>query len=64
MPKEGFSIERIDHPIVMRVDESHFPVFSADDVPTDTLAVPDEVLKATRIDSPPTVKEVLVAKAE
>lgn len=60
--REG--VERVDHPLVMKVDESHFPVFSADDVPTDTLAVPDEVLETTQIDNPPTVKEVLVAKAE
>jgi hypothetical protein len=60
----GEGVERVNHPLVMKVDESHFPVFSADDIPTDTLALPDEVLEATRIDNPPTVKEVLVAKAE
>jgi hypothetical protein len=60
----GEGVERVDHQLVMKVDESHFPVFSADDVPTDTLAVPDDVLEATRIDDPPTVREVLVAKAE
>lgn len=57
-------IERTDHPLVMKVDERHFPVLGADDVPTDTLALPDDVLEATRIDNPPTVTEVLVAKAE
>jgi len=60
----GEGVERVDHPLIMKVDESHFPVFSADDVPADTLAAPDEVLKATQIDNLPTVKEVLVAKAE
>ena len=35
-----------------------------DDVSTDTLGLPGEVLDATRVDQPPTLKEVLVAKAE
>lgn len=48
----------------MNVDESHFPVFSADDVPTHTLSVPDQILDATRIDNPPTIRGVLVANAE
>lgn len=60
----GEGVERVDHPLVMKVDESHFPVFSSGDIPTDTLALPDEVLEATRIDNTTTVKEVLVAKAE
>lgn len=60
----GEGIERVDHPLVMKVDSSHFPVLGADDVPTDTLALPDEILGATRIDNPPTLREVLVAKAE
>lgn len=60
----GDGVERLDHPLVMKMDESHFPVLGTDDVPTDTVAVPDTVLDATRIDNPPTVKEVLVAKAD
>lgn len=60
----GEGVERVDQPLVVKVDESHFPVLGADDVPTDTLALPDVVLEETRIESPPVVKEVLVAKAE
>ena len=60
----GVEVERIDHPIVMKVDESYFPVFAADDVPPDTLGLPDSTLEATRVETPPTLKEVLVAKAE
>lgn len=60
----GDGVERVDHPLVMKVDESHFPVFAADDVPSDTLGLPDVVLEATRVDTPPTLREVLVAKAE
>lgn len=58
------SIERLDHPLVMKIDETHVPVFTADEVPTDTLGLPEPVLESTRVDHPPTLKEVLVAKAE
>lgn len=60
----GEGIERVDHPLVMKVNEHHVPVFAADDVPADTVGLPEQVHEATRVDSPPTLKEVLVAKAE
>lgn len=60
----GETIERLDHPLVMKVDESHLPIFAADDIPMNTLGLPDAALEAARIDQPPTPKEVLVAKAE
>lgn len=60
----GETVERLDHPLVMKVDESHFPVFAADDVPSVTLGLPDSTLGATRVRTPPTLREVLVAKAE
>lgn len=60
----GADIERLDHPLVMKVDERHFPVLGADDVPSDTIAVPETILETTRIDNPPTVEDVLVVKAE
>lgn len=60
----GEGIERLNLPLIMNLDESYFPVFGADDVSADTLAVPGAVLEATRIENPPTLKEVLVAKAE
>ncbi len=59
----GEGVERVDLPLIMSVDESYFPVFGADDVSTDTLAVPGTILETTRINDPPTLKEVLVAKA-
>ncbi len=58
----GEGVERVDHPLVVKVDESHFPVLAAEDVPPDTLAVPDA--DATRIDDLPAVKAVMVAKAD
>lgn len=60
----GDGIERLDHPLVMKVEQRHIPVFAAEDMPVGTLGVPDHVLEATRIEKPPTLKEVLVAKAE
>jgi len=57
-------IERLDHPLVMKVDETHVPVFAADDVSTDILGLPETVLDSTGVDQPPTLTEVLVAKAE
>lgn len=59
----GDGVERLDHPLVMKVDESHFPVFAADDVPSDTLGLPDGMLEVTRVDTRPTLRDVLVVKA-
>lgn len=44
--------------------QSRFPVSSADDVLTDTLAVPDGVREATRIDGPSPTRAVPVARVE
>lgn len=60
----GEGVERVDHSLVVKGDENHFPVMDADGVPLDTLVLPDDVLAATQIDNPPTPREVLVAKAE
>lgn len=60
----GDGIGRADQPLLVKVDESHFPVLAADDVPTGTLAVPDGVLEATRVDDPPAMRPVLVAKPD
>ena len=60
----GEGVERLDTPLVMKLDGAHFPVHGADDVPTDTLALPREYLADTRIRDPPTLTEVLLAKAD
>lgn len=60
----GDGVERLDNPLVMKLDDHHFPVLGTDEVPTDTLAVPATVLQASQIDDPPTLKEILVAKAD
>ena len=61
---DGEGVERLDHPLVMKVDETHFPVHGAEDVPADTLGVPDPLLSATRVADPPALKEVLLARAD
>lgn len=55
--------EHPDAPLVMKLDETHFPVHGASDVPAGTLAVPEAVIEATRVEEPPTLTDVLIAKA-
>ena len=55
----GDGIERLDAPLVMKVDNTHFPVLGDEGVPSGTLAVPAELLE----DGSPSQREVLLAKA-
>jgi hypothetical protein len=57
-------IERLDLPLVMKVGQQHLPVHGAEGVPADTLAVPEPVLAETTVENPPTLREVLLAKAD
>lgn len=60
----GDGIDRLDHPLVMKLDETHFPVHGARDVPSDTLAVPTPLLDQLGVMEPPALREVLLAKAD
>lgn len=60
----GDGIERLDTPLVMKLDERHFPVHGEPGVPEDTLAVPESILEETRVANPPTLREVLLAKSD
>ncbi|MFB6134761.1 MAG: DUF5802 family protein [Halanaeroarchaeum sp.] len=60
---EGEGVERLDSPLVMKLDETHLLVDGAEDVPEGTLLVPRPVLEETRIENPPAVSDVLLAKA-
>ncbi|WP_115865158.1 DUF5802 family protein [Halorussus litoreus] len=60
----GEGIERLDNPLVMKVDSHHLAVRGEDDLPEGTLALPESVLDDTRIRNPPQLKEVLLAKAD
>ncbi|MFB6206876.1 MAG: DUF5802 family protein [Haloglomus sp.] len=61
---DGEGIERLDRPLVMKVDERHLAVTGDETVPENTLAVPPAVLSETRVRNPPTLTEVLLAKAD
>ena len=61
---DGEGLARLDNPLVVKLDERHFPVHGDESVPADTLAVPQELLDDTRVDDPPALKEVLLAKAD
>ena len=61
---EGTGIERLDRPLVMKVGSQHLAVHGNEEVPADTLSVPDSVLAETDVRNPPSLQEVLLAKAE
>ena len=56
---DGEGVERLDAPLVMKVENTHFPVGGDEAVPSGTLAVPAELLG----DEPASHREVLLAKA-
>lgn len=56
-------IERTDRPLVMKVGNTHLAVHGDERVPADTLAVPEDVLDGA-VRNPPTLTEVLLAKAD
>lgn len=60
----GAGSARADRPLVMKLDETHFPVLGGEGVPADTLAVPRKALDGSRIRNPPTLRGVLLATAD
>jgi len=60
---EDAAIRRLDHPLVMKVGQTHVPVHGAAGVPERTLGFPPELLERLGVDAP-TLSEVLLAKAE
>lgn len=60
----GEGIERLDSPLVMKLESQHFPVCGDESIPTNTLAVPAPMLEETRIRNPPKLQEVLLARRE
>lgn len=61
---DGTGLERVDHPLVMKLGTSHFAVHPDESVPDGTLAVPDAHLEAADIENPPELTEVFLAKAD
>ena len=60
----GEGVERLDAPLVMKLDDAHFPVHGDGAIPADTLALPPSVVESCRLDNPPELREVLLATAE
>ncbi|MFB6184000.1 MAG: DUF5802 family protein [Haloarculaceae archaeon] len=60
----GEGVERLDLPLVMKLGPQHIAVHGAEDVPQDTLAVPESTLENADVRNPPTLKEVLLAEAD
>lgn len=60
----GEGVERLDAPLVMKLESNHFPVHGDEGVPADTLVVPESMLEHTRVRNPPTLREVFLARRE
>ncbi|WP_290819535.1 DUF5802 family protein [Halovivax sp.] len=60
----GEGVERLDAPLVMKLESRHFPVHGDDAVPANTLAVPESLLEDTAIRNPPELSEVFLARRE
>lgn len=60
----GQGLERLDYPLVMKLDDHHFAVHGAEDVPADTLALPEGLLEGASVGRSPALREVLLAKAD
>lgn len=61
---DGTGIERLDHPLVMKIGTKHFAVHPDESVPEGALTVPAPILEETGIENPPALREVFLAKAE
>jgi len=60
----GGGITRTDLPLVMKLGRSHFAVHGDEQLPADTLSVPDDVLESADVRNPPSLHEVFLAKAD
>ena len=59
---EGLS--RLDTPLVVKLGNRHFAVHGDDGVPQDTVGVPEHLLEEAHVRNPPTLREILLAKAD
>lgn len=57
-------LTRLDAPLVMKLSNRHLAVHGAADVPGDTLGVPEQVLSDVDVENPPSLQEILLAKAD
>jgi hypothetical protein len=61
---DGKGLDRNDRPLVMKLGSRHLAVHGDETVPADTLSVPESVLSETGVRNPPSLREVLLAKAD
>lgn len=57
-------LERLDAPLVMKLDTRHFAVHGETGVPQDTVELPGHFFEDVDIRNPPALREILVAKAD
>lgn len=57
-------IDRLDYPLVMKIGPTHVPVQGENGVPADTVALPAGQIEEARVRNPPSLREVLLAKAD
>lgn len=60
----GEGVERTDLPLVMKLENRHLAVHGDDGITANTLAVPEGVVEGLRLRNPPSLREVLLAKAD
>jgi len=60
----GEGVERLDLPLVMKIGPTHVPVHGEEGVPEDTVALPGPLLDEAGVRNPPSLHEVLLAKAD
>ena len=60
----GEGLERVDNPLVIKLGSTHLAVHGEDGLPASTLTVPESVLEENAVRNPPTLTEVLLAKAD
>lgn len=61
---DGSGVERLDHPLVMKLQTNHFAVHPDESLPEGALAVPEPILESANVAHPPELREVLLAKAD
>lgn len=60
----GEGLEPLDTPLVMKLESRHFAVHGGENVPTNTLALPESMLEGTDIRNPPSLREVFLARRD
>jgi len=60
----GEGLEPLDTPLVMKLESRHFAVHGGENVPTNTLALPESMLEGTDVRNPPSLREVFLARRD